>query len=126
MLQTNQNKVYFDDYTIYKNFSFKIKMDHYLISITPHLDIDAFCKMIDNGMLTGNTDDLVKTSPSDVPVFTFNNDNSELCIIDINSNKTVTSNFSDKADAYDNIVYGCDPYELTKIMIKVMEAVKAD
>lgn len=125
MLQATNN-VCFDDYTIYKNFSFKIKIGHYLISVTPHLDIDAFSKMIDNGILTGNSDDLVKTSPSDIPVFTFNSDNSELCIIDLNTNNTVTSKFSDEADLYDDIVYGCNPYELTKIMTKVMEAVKED
>ena len=123
MLQATNN-VYFDDYTIYKNFSFKIKMGHYLISVTPHLDIDAFSKMIDNEILTGNSDDLVKTSPSDVPVFTFNSDNSEVCVIDLNTNNTVTSKFSNRADSYDDIIYGCNPYELTKIMTKVMEAVK--
>lgn len=72
-----------------------------------------------NGICGRNID--FSKMPSDLIAFTFCSYNTEVVVFDSETNKSMTSEFTDVADSYDDIAYGVTPIELIDILIKVKE-----
>ena len=109
----------FNDYTMSFNEGFKLAFGNILVSVACHNQLDALCEMKDseNGIV-GKSINLVKTA-SDLMAFTFGGDNTEVAIIDLETDEYITSKFTNLADDYYNIAYGVTPKQLVDILLEV-------